>query len=96
MATKAAKKKVVKKAGAKRAGSSAGVILLVNGTSQGAVQAGEGETIQTWVDSMARSSGLKAFTVRVNGKIIVLSDAAKQLKGVKSLEIFAKDTRGSR
>lgn len=68
------------------------VTTMVNGQVVGSIP-GEG-TIVDAAKQLASSQGLKAFSIRINGATVKAPDASKPLKGVKTLEIFAKDTRG--
>jgi len=71
----------------------ANVTTLVNGQVTGEIIAGD-QTIQQAVQRLATDAGLKAFSVRVNGEVIKTPEAQRPLAGVKTLEIYAKDTRG--
>jgi len=66
---------------------------LVNGQSVGTVE-NTNQSIGDAARGIATANGLKAYSVRVNGVPVTPEDAAKGLGGVKSIEVFAKDTRG--
>lgn len=70
------------------------VVTLVNGQTTGSVP--DTGTIQAAAEALAQSKGLKAFSLKVDGNVVKRQDAGKLLKGCKSIEVFAKDTRGSR
>ena len=84
----AAKKKAKKRAAA----SAAQVTTLVNGQVTGHVAASG--TIGEAADLLARNAGLKSYSVRANGVPVSVSDAGGSMAKVKSIEVFAKDTRG--
>lgn len=73
--------------------ASAEVVTLVNGQVTGRITPGTG-TIYQAVEQLARDNGLKSYNVRVNNVPCTPEQAAGPLKGVKQLEVFAKDTRG--
>jgi hypothetical protein len=43
---------------------------------------------------MARANGLKTYSILVDGVKVTTEGAGKPLAGAKSIEIFAKETRG--
>lgn len=90
MATKKAKR--ARPAGHRASAAPKPITALVNGQVVGQILP-EG-SIQAAVERLARDHGLKAFNVRVNGEGIKTPDAVKPLAGCKTLEIYAKDTRG--
>jgi hypothetical protein len=70
------------------------ITCLVNGQVTGSVDYQEGVTTLSGVSSqMAKDHGLRSFTIKVNGT--KTTDLNRSMKGVKSIELVAKDSRGS-
>ena len=86
----AAKRKASRKAGTKAA---AEVAAVVNGQATGHIVPGDSTIFQA-AEKLAAAHGLRAFSIRVNGSPVKAEAAQKPLAGAKSLEVFAKDTRG--
>ena len=53
-----------------------------------------GETIGQVANELAMSQGLKSYSVRLNGVPVDAETAKGLIKGNKTLEVYAKDTRG--
>jgi len=68
------------------------VSVLVNGQVVGTVP--DTSNVAEAALQVAKTHGLRAFNIKLNGKRIAQPDANKPLKGVKTLEIYAKDSRG--
>lgn len=83
-------KKAAKKAVKAHAPST--VNTIVNGQPQGTILSTG--TVGDAANILAHNTGLKSYSVRVNGVPITAEEGAKSLAGVKSLEVFAKDSRG--
>lgn len=69
------------------------VQTIVNGQVTGTIP--PDGTIGDAAMNMARREGLKSYSVRVNGVPVTAAEAGGSLAGAKSIEVFAKDTRGS-
>lgn len=68
--------------------------FLINGQSV-VFNPTAGMTIGQAAEGIARANGLKSFSILVNGvKLLNTEQANKSLTGVRTLEVFAKDTRG--
>ena len=52
------------------------------------------ETIGEVANKLAMSQGLKSYSVRLNGVPVDAETAKGLIKGNKTLEVYAKDTRG--
>ena len=98
------KKKAARKAAPRRAAGStaqaapaapAQVILLLNGQSSGIHTPVEGDTVGSVANRIAKEAGLKSYSILVNGTKIDVTAAGNSLKGVQTVEVFAKETRGS-
>lgn len=85
------KRKVVKRK-VHGSGPASHVQTIVNGQVTGSVV--PNGSIGDALNTLARDSGLKSYSARVNGVPITSEQAAGPLAGAKSIEIFAKDTRG--
>ena len=85
----AAKRKASRKAGK----VAADVAAVVNGQATGHITPGD-QSIFAAAEKLAAAHGLRAFSIRVNGQPVKAEAAQKSLAGAKSLEVFAKDTRG--
>lgn len=100
MPVKKAKKKVAKVATGGAAGGAASaavvsdVILMVNGNNEGTIKPSATLTVGDQAMELARKAGLKSYSVRLNGVPVNAAEAAAPLAGARSLEVFAKDTRG--
>lgn len=68
---------------------------LLNGQPTGVVIPEAGQTIGAVAMEMARSNGLKTYSILVDGTKVTTEGASKPLSGHRSIEIFAKETRGS-
>lgn len=95
MATRAATRKPAKRAGHAITMSRKEVQQLLNGQPTGVVVPGAGATIGAVAMDMARANGLKTYSILVDGTKVTTEGASKPLAGHKSIEIFAKETRGS-
>lgn len=67
---------------------------LLNGQPTGVVVPEAGATIGAVAMEMARANGLKTYSILVDGTKVTTEGAGKPLAGHKSIEIFAKETRG--
>lgn len=71
------------------------VQLIVNGQSRGTVNP-FGLSISQAANNLAKDNGIKSYSVLLDGGMKVgTEDAAQPLEGHVSLEVFAKETRGS-
>lgn len=68
---------------------------LLNGQPTGVVIPESRQTIGSVAMEMARSNGLKTYSILVDGTKVTTEGASKPLAGHRSIEIFAKETRGS-
>lgn len=87
-----------KRKAARRAAAASGhkqVVLMLNGQSTGMHTPAAGDTIGSVANEVARNSSLKSYSILVNGVKVTTEGAGKGLAGVKTLEIFAKETRGN-
>jgi hypothetical protein len=91
MAKKAATRRAARPSSSRTAAGGK-VTVLVNGSIAGERPA-EG-TIGEMATKLAQDNGLKAYSIRANGVPVTVAEAAHPISGVKTLEIFAKDTRG--
>jgi hypothetical protein len=89
MAPKKAKRRVAGKAAA----TPSMVQLLLNGQATGEVNPGT-RSISDVAGEIARNNNLKSYSILVNGTKVSAADAGKALAGAKTLEVFAKETRG--
>ena len=69
------------------------VTLMCNGQVISSLQAAN-ETIGEVANKLAMSQGLKSYSVRLNGVPVDAETAKGLIKGNKTLEVYAKDTRG--
>ena len=91
-----AKKKVAKKRATSSTTSNGQVTLIVNGQVIGQHTPATGESIGDRANELAKAHGLKSYSVRCNGVPVAdVNEAKGKLAGNKTLEVFAKDTRGS-
>lgn len=89
----------------KRAGASktpvvkaaATTALLLNGQAVGQQTSAEigDQTVGQVANKIARDHGLKSYSILVNGVKCSTEEAGKPLAGAISIEVFAKETRGS-
>lgn len=86
-----ATKKAVRKAAHRRPAT---VVLMLNGQSSGVHTPAGGDTVGAVAQGIARNAGLKSYSILVNGTKIGTEAAANGLRGVTSIEVFAKETRG--
>lgn len=68
------------------------VTVIVNGQVVGSCK--EDQTIGQAADEIAKAHGLRAFSMKLNGKKLTAPDLNKSLKGAKQIELYAKDSRG--
>lgn len=68
------------------------VTVLVNGQVTGSIP--ETTTIGQAGETVGSKAGIRSFSIKVDGKKVAQPDANKTLKGNKTFEIFAKDSRG--
>lgn len=68
------------------------VTVLVNGQVVGGVP--ETGTVGEASAQIARTHGLRSYSLKMNGKKLAMPDLNKSLKGAKTLEVYAKDARG--
>lgn len=97
MATKKAKK-ATKKAkpsasGAGRAAAPSQVAMVLNGNAVGMVDP-SGKSIGQVAQDIAREHGLKTYSVLVDGVKVLADGASASLQGHRTIEVFAKETRG--
>jgi hypothetical protein len=69
------------------------VQMLLNGQAVGEVDPA-GLSISQCANNIARENGLKSYSILVNGTKVTTEGAGKPLAGAKSIEVFAKETRG--
>ena len=70
------------------------VQMLLNGQAVGEVDP-TGLSISQCANNIARENGLKSYSILVNGVKVTTEGAGKPLTGTKTIEIFAKETRGN-
>lgn len=87
-------KKRVKKAAARKVAAPKAVNILINGQATGQITP-EAQTIAEVANQVAKEHGLKSYSILVNGTKVTTENANKPLAGATSLEVFAKETRGS-
>lgn len=85
--------KKVKKVGHGSSSEVRQVTVMVNGQVTGTIP--ETTTIGQAGETVGSKAGIRAFSIKVDGKKVAAPDANKTLKGVKTFEIYAKDSRGS-
>ena len=90
------------KSASKRASRSSGgsaaskeVQVLLNGQPTGVVIPESGQSIGAVAMNLAREHQLKTYSILVDGCKVTTEGASKPLAGATSIEIFAKETRGS-
>lgn len=95
MATKKKAKKATRKA--KPSGSAAAapsqVAMVLNGNAVGMVDP-VGKSIGQVAQDIAREHGLKTYSVLVDGVKVLADGASASLQGHRTIEVFAKETRG--
>ena len=69
------------------------VQMLLNGQAVGEVDP-TGLSISQCANNIARENGLKSYSILVNGVKVTTDGAGKPLAGARSIEVFAKETRG--
>lgn len=84
-------KKAVKRTSAVDAGPQK-VTVMVNGEVTGTIP--DDVTIGAASEKIATQAGLRSFSIKLDGKKIEHLNANKTLKGVTTIELFAKDARG--
>lgn len=70
------------------------IALSVNGTLQNRAYAVGSMTLGNLVDNVARSKGIRTFSVYADGRKVTTSDASKPAASFKEVDIVAKDARG--
>lgn len=70
------------------------VVLMLNGQSIGMHSPKAGDTVGSVANSIAAGNGLKSYSILANGTKVTTEGAGKGLSGVRSIEVFAKETRG--
>lgn len=70
------------------------ITVVVNGQVVGSVP--ESSTIGQAAQDIAKNHGLRAYSMKLDGKQLKVPDLNRGLKGHKQLELYAKDARGSR
>lgn len=83
-----------RKKAAKRAATPKQIVLMLNGQSIGMHIPKAGDTVGSVANSVAAGNGLKSYSILINGSKVTTEGAGKGLSGVRTLEIFAKETRG--
>ena len=69
------------------------ISVLVNGQVVGTVL--DSSSVGAAATQIAREHGLRAYSLKLDGKKLTTTfDVNKSLKGHKSIELFAKDSRG--
>jgi hypothetical protein len=91
MAT-AVRKKATRKV-ARRASTPSRVQMLLNGQNVGEVDP-SGLSISQCANNIARENGLKSYSILINGTKVGTEEAGKPLSGARTIEVFAKETRG--
>lgn len=82
-----------RKKAAKRAATSHQVSMLLNGQAVGQISPTT-QTVGDVANQIARDHGLKSYSILVNGVKVTTEGASKKLAGARSIEVFAKETRG--
>lgn len=92
---KGASKRASKAAPARAAAPAAPAVVnaFINGQASGTVTPGE-LTIQEAAGQIARDHGLKAYSILVDNVKVTQDQGSRKLAGAKSIEVFAKETRG--
>jgi hypothetical protein len=70
------------------------VNLSINGSSKGSRVVGA-MTVGQFIDSQARSAGIRTFSVYADGAKLTTADAAKLASTFQEIDIVAKDSRGT-
>lgn len=87
-----ATKKVVKRGTAAGNSEPKTVTVMVNGQVAGTIP--DTVTIGQAVETVGTKHGIRSGMVKIDGKKVSLPDSNKTLKGVKTFELYAKDSRG--
>lgn len=69
------------------------VAMVLNGNAVGMVDPA-GKSIGQVAQDIAREHGLKTYSVLVDGVKVLADGAAAGLSGHRTIEVFAKETRG--
>lgn len=69
------------------------VTVMVNGQVAGTIP--DTVTIGQAVETVGTKHGIRSGMVKIDGKKVSQPDSNKSLKGVKTFELYAKDSRGS-
>lgn len=69
------------------------VSMLLNGQAVGQISPTT-QTVGDVANQIARDHGLKSYSILVNGVKVTTEGASKKLAGARTIEIFAKETRG--
>lgn len=96
MATKEKAKKATRKAkpsGSAAAAAPSQVAMVLNGNAVGMVDP-VGKSIGQVAQDIAREHGLKTYSVLVDGVKVLADGASASLQGHRTIEVFAKETRG--
>jgi hypothetical protein len=71
------------------------VELVVNGTKKGKMRPAAGQTLGAFLKEKATLYGVRTFSAFADGRKLDTTDASKPLTSIKSIEIVAKDARGT-
>lgn len=71
------------------------VELVVNGSKKGKVRPTSGQNLGAFLKQYATNYGVRTFSAFADGRKLDTADASKPLTGIKSIEIVAKDARGT-
>jgi hypothetical protein len=69
--------------------------LVVNGSKKGKAKPGANQTVGAFLKEKATLYGVRTFSAFADGRKLDTADSAKPLSGIKSIEIVAKDARGT-
>jgi len=93
MATATRRKTAKRKATRSTSAHSGRVQMLLNGQNVGEVDP-SGLSISQCANNIARENGLKSYSILINGTKVGTEEAGKPLSGARTIEVFAKETRG--
>ena len=83
------------KAAAPASAAGQAITLLVNGQVVGSMTpADQAGTIGEAGSKLAKDHGLKSFSILANSVKVSVDEGGNPVKGLRTLEVFAKDTRG--
>ena len=68
------------------------ITVMVNGQVTGSIL--DDQTLGAAAEAIATKAGVRSFSVKINGKKVEQPEYGASLKGVKTFEIYAKDSRG--